>query len=118
MRFVDPDGMKGDDWVKYELDGKSYAKWDDNVTDQKSVTALYVKGALYAGKDGTATTASGYKINLNSDKTWSYAAPVLEARSDGPSLSDEVRENMPMLNVAEGVAMVSALAASGSVGMA
>ncbi|AOM77212.1 DUF6443 domain-containing protein [Pedobacter steynii] len=116
LRFVDPDGMKGDDWVKYELDGKSYAKWDDNVTDQASAEKLYGKGSLYAGKEGTATTASGYKINLNSDKSWSYDLPQLDAGPEGPSIAEAVRGNMATLNVAEGVATGTALFAAGTLG--
>lgn len=115
LRFVDPDGMKGQDWVLYESDGNSYAKWDDDVTDQASAERLYGQGSLYAGKNGTATTASGYKINLNSDKSWSYDVPVLETGPEGPSLSEAIKGMMPMLNLAEGIAMGTAMIAAGEV---
>ena len=115
IRFVDPDGMEGNDWVKYKLDGKSYAKWDDNVTDQASAEKKYGESAEYEGKSGTATTKSGYKINLNSDKTWSYDVPIPDAGS-GPTIGEAVAENMGVLNTAEVISTGTALVASGSLG--
>jgi RHS repeat-associated protein len=114
IRFVDPDGMEGDDWVKYNLNGKSYAKWDDNVTDQASAEKKYGESAEYAGKSGTATTKSGYKINLNSDKTWSYDVPIPDAGS-GPTIGEAVAQNMGILNTAEAISTGTAMIAGGEV---
>lgn len=115
IRFVDPDGMEGTDWVKYKSGGKSYADWDDDVTDQASAEKKYGKSAEYAGKSGTTTTKSGYKINLNSDKTWSYDVPIPDAGS-GPTIGEAVAQNMGILNTAEAISTGTALVASGSLG--
>ncbi|WP_225869649.1 RHS repeat-associated core domain-containing protein [Pedobacter psychroterrae] len=118
LRFVDPDGMEGTDWVLYSTDLGSYARWDDNVTDQASATARYGSSALYAGKQANYTSVDGYSILLNSDKTWQYNAPLLGPSSTGPSLSESIQQRMPVLNLAEGIATVSAIAASGGLGAA
>lgn len=47
MRFVDPDGMEGNDWVKRD---NNYF-WDDRVVDQKTAKEFQGDGAAYIGKE-------------------------------------------------------------------
>ena len=53
---------------------------------------------------------------MNSDKTWNYVSPSLTPQPAGPSIAEAVRANMPMLNLAEGIATGVAIVASGEVG--
>jgi RHS repeat-associated protein len=82
LRFIDPDGMGPNDWVKYKDEyGNKHVDFDKNVTDQKSAEA-YVKGkggsgAEYVGKTGTVDNAyinegdkrTGYYLNADGTAT-------------------------------------------------
>ena len=49
LRFIDPDGMKAEDWVEYKDEyGNKHTDWIDEAKDQKSAEAWAAKG----GKDG------------------------------------------------------------------
>ncbi|MCW3465273.1 DUF6443 domain-containing protein [Chitinophaga nivalis] len=51
IRFIDPDGMKPEDWVKFKNSNGQYSvTWDNKVTDQKSAVALYGSEAKYLGQ--------------------------------------------------------------------
>jgi RHS repeat-associated protein len=40
LRFIDPDGMSAEEWVKYKDEsGQSHVAWSEHVTDQKSANA-------------------------------------------------------------------------------
>jgi RHS repeat-associated protein len=68
IRFIDPDGMSPDDWVKYKTeDGVTRVKWDKDVnseTTKEQLEAKYGQGAENLGKEAT------YKSNQNGDQTW------------------------------------------------
>jgi len=88
LRFIDPDGMSPNDWVKYkDANGNNHVDFDKNVTDQKSAEE-YVnnkggKNASYVGKEGYQE--NGYKndgdkrttYKLNSDGS---ATPLAEGK--------------------------------------
>jgi len=66
LRFTDPTGMKGEDWVQ-RSDGSIY--WDDNATSQ----ATTKEGETYLGEGGFSTVSStGLQTNYNSDKTFDH----------------------------------------------
>jgi RHS repeat-associated protein len=64
MRFIDPDGMIGQDWI---LRGKDLI-YDSTVTDQKQATTIYGETAKDLGAKASVTANDGsYKYNLNSN---------------------------------------------------
>ncbi len=68
IRFIDPDGMEGQDWVKR---GNKYLS-DDRVVDQKTATQFQGEGAKYVGKEATVYTKNADNklseaTHLNSD---------------------------------------------------
>ncbi len=76
LRFIDPDGMAADDWIK---DGKNNYIYDPTVTKQSETPA----GSTYLGKEVTinVTEASGKTaatIELNKDGTVSPSGPLVD----------------------------------------
>ncbi|NII83308.1 hypothetical protein FHT21_002353 [Pedobacter sp. SG908] len=84
IRFVDPDGMEGKDWVKR---GNQYI-WDDRVVDQKTAEQNQGEKAQYIGVQAEVTpvkadgTAVGATVNLNSDGTVTREGVTLVQNSD------------------------------------
>lgn len=93
LRFIDPDGMKPDDWVHYhDQYGQAHTDWVSSVTDQKSADAWAASqgkdangnqkntDVSYVGKEGYQTNdhtedgQSGSTYKLNSDGTASRLA--------------------------------------------
>jgi RHS repeat-associated protein len=86
LRFIDPDGMSGTDWIKYnDGNGHTLSQFDPNVhNDQEAKKWAEDRGynngtdigseatvdGHPATENGTSTGASG-KIHLNSNGTWS-----------------------------------------------
>ncbi len=117
MRFIDPDGMQGLDWV---MGADRNPFWDKNVT---SSTDKDLNGNTYIGKTATYTTKDGYTINLfdknklpANDKGWDYAGREMKWETGGPTLQQAVSANLPMLKLAEGIATGAAIIASGGIG--
>ena len=84
LRFIDPDGMKGEDWLHYkDGGGNDRVEWVDKVKDQKTADTWAKNNgktdARYIGKTGTTTghptdargnrTGPTTTIHLNSDKS-------------------------------------------------
>lgn len=84
FRLVDPDGMKGDDWVKID---NEYI-WDDRVINQSSAESYHGKEARYIGEAAEITSRTvdgnivGSAINLNSDGTITRDGVTLCQNSD------------------------------------
>ncbi|SHM19159.1 RHS repeat-associated core domain-containing protein, partial [Chryseobacterium contaminans] len=64
MRYVDPDGRQGTDWVHNRQTNSVY--WNPNATSQSTAGA----NETYLGKSGTYTTESGSTTALNSDGSY------------------------------------------------
>lgn len=97
LRFIDPDGMQAQDWVRYrDQQGILHTDWVDQVTDQSSAEAwaeqagTYGKGVQkntdveYIGKTGTtrgtlngANSTQSTGFSLNSDGT---ATPMQDGK--------------------------------------
>jgi len=88
LRFIDPDGMKPEDWVHYHDEhGDAHTDWVSSVHDQKSADAWAASGGKdvngnqkntdvsYVGKEGYQTNGhtedgqAGSTYRLNSDGT-------------------------------------------------
>ena len=84
IKFIEPDGMKGTDWVKRD---NEYV-YDDRVVDQKTAEQYKGEGAKYIGQEvqvavkGKDGSLSGH-IGLHSDGSISKGDWTLEAGSTG-----------------------------------
>ncbi|MDN3672410.1 RHS repeat-associated core domain-containing protein [Flavobacterium branchiarum] len=81
IRFVDPDGREGDDWVA-RADNSVY--WDDNATSQRTTK----DGETYLGKEVSYTSERGTTVNLHSNKTWSEQLVFANINTDNNINSD------------------------------
>ncbi|MFN0081421.1 MAG: RHS repeat-associated core domain-containing protein, partial [Ferruginibacter sp.] len=69
LRYIDPDGMKPDDWVQYkDANGELVTKFDRNVNNQQQAEEKYGKDAKDIGKSGTLTS------NKNGVQSWTLNA--------------------------------------------
>jgi RHS repeat-associated protein len=69
LRYIDPDGMKPEDWVQYkDENGELVTKFDRNINNQEEAEAKYGKGAKDIGRSGTLTS------NKGGIKNWSLHA--------------------------------------------
>lgn len=71
LRFIDPDGMTGEDWLHYKDGGGNYrVEWVDEVKDQKTATTWAENNgktdARYIGKTGTTT---GHPTDASGNRT-------------------------------------------------
>jgi len=65
LRFIDPDGMTGYDWIKFKTDDDiTRVKWDEDVHNQEQAEEKYGKEAKDIGKSGT------WNSNQYGDQTW------------------------------------------------
>ncbi len=93
IRFIDPDGRQGMDWVHNRQTNQIY--WNNDATSQATAGA----NETYLGKSGTYTTESGSTTMLNSDKTFTNNSmlgglgiannldPLIKAGDMGPAMS-------------------------------
>ncbi len=64
IRFIDPDGRQGTDWVHNRETNQIY--WNNNATNQATAGA----NETYLGKSGTYTTQDGSTTALNSNRSY------------------------------------------------
>ena len=117
IRFIDPDGRTGKDWVHNRESNSVY--WNPNATSQATAGA----NETYLGTSGTYTTENGSTTALNSDGSHTNNSlmgglgvmnnldPLIQAGDSAPLLSmatfgtagdgSYIRET-PSLNTAEG----------------
>ncbi|MBB6238977.1 RHS repeat-associated protein [Pedobacter sp. AK013] len=112
IRFVDPDGMEGTDWVMGK-NKKPY--WDEKATSQETTKA----GETYLGKSVQYETKEGYGVSLNPDKSWNYQlADVTDKTPVGSRWSDfqsALGGMLPALKAAEVGGEIGAAFASGGI---
>ena len=110
LRYIDPDGMKGEDWVAIkQKDGTQQLRWVDDAKNQKSATTWGKNNGhnsvKYIGKEADISAASNENnpaqgathIHLNSDKTITEVGPA--NAKPATTTSDEANkepENNPM----------------------
>src|SRR5258708_7213234 len=96
IRFIDPDGMKPEDWIRYtDAEGQKHVEWNETVHNQAQAEKDYGKDAKDIGKEGTQE--NGYinegdkrtTYKLNSDGT---ATPASEGK---PSTTKGTGESEP-----------------------
>lgn len=71
IRFIDPDGMSGTDWVRIPTaDGDAHYKYDKDVHSDADAQK-YGKDATDVTKDGKSSTYGPHgEVQLNGDGTW------------------------------------------------
>ena len=75
MRFIDPDGMQGEDWVKRK-DGSVVN--DVNVTNDQQAVKNHGDGATSLGQSFTAINDKNEQISFNSDGTTTSSTMLSE----------------------------------------
>lgn len=102
IRFIDPDGMKPQDWLQYKTkDGSVATEWVNSVKDQKSADA-YAKsqggsGAKYIGKTGTvySNTNGLRKWELN-DQSFKEASLTLNLPAAKTTITTDASTTEPV----------------------
>jgi RHS repeat-associated protein len=143
LRFIDPDGMNPDDWVKWtDGSGQQHVSYDKSVTDQASAES-YVKNkggtkASYVGETGTVDNAyikdgdkqrTGYYLNADGTATAAAKGPKPSTTKNDVANSEPDKESKAhkgvegaqnVLRVEDGAAMAiqGANAAKNSEGLA
>jgi len=118
IRFVDPDGMEGTDWVKRD---NKYI-WDDRVVNQETGEQYQGEGAEYKGKAAEVTTRTadgtvvGSAINLNNDGAVTRDGVTLEQNSDQMFINAAGSEFIPRQTVGSHYGLSVNAAASAVVG--
>lgn len=84
IRFIDPDGMEGTDWVKRD---NEYI-WDDRVVDQKTAEAYQGEGASYIGREVQVAVKGSdgqlrEHVGLHADGSVSRDGEILSPGSKG-----------------------------------
>ena len=93
MRFIDPDGMQGEDWVR-KKDGT--IENDRQVYDSRDAKYFHGEDAVYIGKTATYTNENGQQITLNSNgqALASEWLPAVEVKGSKTITDSETRANM------------------------
>jgi len=95
IRFIDPDGMTPEDWVKYKTaDGVTRVKWDESVnsqTTQEELKSKYGDGAENLGKEAV------YQSNQNGNQKWVLLdGGKFQEVKDAPEPSRETEPDLPV----------------------
>ncbi|MEY4149464.1 MAG: hypothetical protein RL555_68 [Bacteroidota bacterium] len=85
IRFIDPDGMAPDDWVRGK-DGKIY--WDENATSQASVK----DGGTYLGKSVVIFEGSKNERLGKSDNLFGNGAVLANVTVYGPGGVNDIKD--------------------------
>jgi RHS repeat-associated protein len=122
IRFIDPNGMQGEDWVKNKKSGG--LEWKDNVKGKGDVSES--DPYTYFGAAGTEyQSADGRFIRLGSNGNWSVADQSLESREADAAqwtkdFKDQIKDRQPWFDVSiayAGTAATMLVPGGGSVGV-
>jgi RHS repeat-associated protein len=95
VKFVDPLGMEGEDWVKREKNRKTEYFYDPNTHGKEATEAKYGKGSYMGNGEGTVSSATNgekdgryqYNLNAGGSVTDKNGNPVNERiHTDGGSI--------------------------------
>ncbi|MBW4890149.1 RHS repeat-associated core domain-containing protein [Mucilaginibacter sp. HMF5004] len=124
LRYIDPDGMGVNDFVAIKsANGDVNYKWDANVHNDADAERLHGKGATDAtpgGVNKVYNDENGNSITLNGQSGhWTYTALLDPSHYLAPQFTPAglgMGINLPGLNMAEGVGIVTANLATGLLG--
>jgi RHS repeat-associated protein len=118
LRYVDPDGMGVNDWVKISNGGTSYYTFDEKVNSDADAKATYGANASdvtqggkdfkYPGSDGSSTTLHG---NGKWDQTFQTSDNAGGITNSG--IAAGIREMSPMLDMAYTVGVGTSMVEKG-----
>ena len=97
IRFIDPDGRSGKDWVHNRETNQVY--WNPNARSQ----ATAGENETYLGKSGTYSAANGSYVNLNSNTTFTTTSYNLSDIGVGINLD-------PLIHGGDNASSMSSLA--------
>ena len=130
LRYIDPDGMKPDDWIKYkDENGVAQVKWVDEATDQKTAEEWAAKGGKdlngnnknsdvkYIGKEGVeyghddkGSGKGNYKLNADGTSTLVAREGNKTSITKGDPANEEPKAGEKTAQQVEAVAAPTALA--------
>jgi len=96
IRFIDPDGRTGQDWVHNRDTNQVY--WNPDATSQNTAGA----NETYLGKSGTYSAANGSYVNLSPNATFTTTSYNISDIGVGTNLDPLIHggDNAPSMSVA------------------
>ncbi len=94
IRFIDPDGRQGTDWVHNRQTNQVY--WNNDARSQATAGA----NETYLGKSGTYSAADGSYVNLNPNTTFSNTSFNITDIGIGTNLNPLIKggDNAPAMS--------------------